>query len=198
MAKSQTLTKREIKERTEYYVDRLGDRSGRRAVGARALGVSLQYVEAWCDPTEPDVIPADKLMQLVIEAHFRELYIIDYGKIIDIYDDCEVLIGSANNAEIASFLADTHCGKIVMRPREVRWPTPEIKVSDEQLLRSRLRKTVSSGSVDKRQICRTLACDEYVLIDMQSELACSKFGRMPDPTGVEILESYKWLQEHAA
>lgn len=198
MAKLQTLTKREIKERTEYYVDRLGGRSGRRAIGARALGVSLQYVEAWCDPSEPDVIPADKLMQLVIEAHFRELYIIDYGKIIDIYDDCEVLIGSANNAEIASFLADTHCGRIVMRPREVRWPTPEIKMSDEQLLRSRLRKTVSSGSVDIRQICRTLGCDEYVLIDMQSELARSKFGRMPDPRGVEILESYKWLQEHAA
>lgn len=186
MAKLQTLTKREIKERTEYYVDRLGDRSGRRAIGARVLGVSLKLVEAWCDPSEPNVMPADKLMQLAIEAHFRELFISDYGKIIDIYDDCEVLIGSANNAEKASFLADTHCGRIVMRPREVRWPTPEIKMSDEQLLRSRLRKTVSSGSVDKRQICRTLGCDEYVLIDMQSELARSKFGRMPDPTGVEI------------
>lgn len=198
MAKLQKLTKRERKERTEYYVDRLGDRSGRRAIGARVLGVSLQYVEAWCDPSEPDVIPADKLMQLVIEAHFRELYIIDYGKIIDIYDDCEVLIGSANNAEIASFLADTHCGRIVMRPREVRWPTPEIKMSEEQLLRSRLRKVVASGKVDIKQICRELNCDEYALIDMQSEMALFKFSRMPERTHVEVLESYVWAKERAA
>ena len=198
MAKLQTLTKREIKERTEYYVDRLGDRSGRRAIGARILRVSLKSVEAWCDPSDPNLIPADKLMQLVIEAHFRQLNIINYGKIIDIYDDCEELIGSTNNAEEASFLADTHRGRIVMRPSRVGWPTPEMKMSEEQLLRSRLRKVVASGRIDAKQICRELNRDEYGLIDMQSELARTKFGRMPDPTGVEILESFKWLQEHAA
>ncbi|MCZ8158329.1 MAG: hypothetical protein O9256_00295 [Rhizobiaceae bacterium] len=198
MAKLLTLTKKEIKERTQYYVDRLGDRSGRRAIGARVLGVSLQYVEAWCDPSDPNVIPADKLMQLVIEAHFHELYIIDYGKIIDIYDDCEVLIGSANNAEKASFLADTHCGRLVMRPREVRWETPKIKMSEEQLLRSRLRKVVASGKVDIKQICRELNCDEYVLIDMQSEMTLFKFSRMPERTHVEVLESYVWAKERAA
>ena len=198
MAKLLTLTKKEIEDRTAYYVDSLGERSGRRAIAARILGVSLRSVDAWCAPSDPRVIPSEKLIQLVIEAHFRELYVVNHMKIIDIYDDCEELIGSTNRAADASFLADLHCGRMVMRPREGRWATPEIKVSEEQLLRSRLRKIVASGSVDKRQICRTLGCDEYVLIDMQSELARRKFGQMPDPTGVEILESYKWLQEHAA
>ncbi len=198
MAKLLTLTKKEIEDRTAYYVDSLGDRSGRRAIAARILGVSLRSIDAWCAPSDPRVIPADKLMQLVIEAHFRELYIVNHMKIIDIYDDCEELIGSTNRAADASFLADLHCGRSVMRPRGGRWATPEIKFLEEQLLRSRLRKIVASGSVDKRQICRTLGCDEYVLIDMQSEMARSKFGRMPDPMGVEILESYNWQQEHAA
>lgn len=198
MAKLQKLTKKEIEDRTAYYVDSLGDRSGRRAIAARTLGVSLRSIDAWCAPSDPRVIPADKLLQLVIEAHFRELYVVNHMKIIDIYDDCEELIGSTNRAADASFLADVHCGRIVMRPLGGRWATPEIKILGEQLLRSRLRKIVASGTVDKKQICRTLRCDEYVLIDMQSEMGRSKFGRMPDPTGVEILESYKWLQEHAA
>jgi len=198
MAKLLTLTKKEIEDRTAYYVDSLGDRSGRRAIAARILGVSLRSIDAWCAPSDPRVIPSGKLMQLVIEAHFRELYVVNHMKIIDIYDDCEELIGRTNRAVDASFLADLHCGRMVMRPRGGSWATPEIKVSEEQLLRSRLRKIVASGSVDKRQVCRTLGCDEYVLIDLQSELARRKFGQMPDPTGVEILESYKWLQEHAA
>jgi len=198
MVKLLTLTKKEIEDRTAYYVDSLGESSGRRAIAARILGVSLRSIDAWCAPSDPRLIPADKLMQLVIEAHFRELYVVNHMKIIDIYDDCEELIGSTNHAADASFLADVHCGRIVMRPPGGGWTTPEIKVLEEQLLRSRLRKIVASGKVDKRQICRTLGCDEYVLIDMQSEMGRSKFGRMPDPTGVKILESYKWLQEHAA
>jgi hypothetical protein len=195
MAKLLTLTKKEIEDRTAYYVDSLGDRSGRRAIAARILGVSLRSIDAWCAPSDPRVIPADKLMQLVIEAHVRELYVVNHQKIIDIYDDCDELIGSANRAPDASFLADVHCGRIVMRPPENGWRTPEILMSDEQLLRSRLRKTVASGKIDKRQICRTLGCDEYVLIDMQSEVGRHRFGRMPDRTGVEILESYVWAQD---
>lgn len=198
MATAPKLTRKEVEERTEYYFDRLGDRSGRRAIGARLLGASLKSVEAWCNPSDPNLIPADKLMQLVIEAHFRQLNIINYGKIIDIYDDCEELIGSTNNAEEASFLADTHRGRIVMRPSRVGWPTPEMKMSEEQLLRSRLRKVVASGRIDAKQICRELNCDEYGLIDMQSEMARFKFGRMPDPSGVEMLESYVWAKEQAA
>jgi hypothetical protein len=194
MAKLLTLTRKEIEERTAYYVESLGDRSGRRAVAARLLGVSLRAVDAWCAPSDPRVIPAEKLFQLVIEKHFRELYIVNHVKIIDIYDDCEELIGSANYAADASFLADVHCGRIVMRPLGGRWATPEITMSEDQLLRSRLRKIVASGKVDKRQICRTLGCDEYVLIDMQSEVGRSRFGPMPDRTGVEILESYIWSQ----
>ena len=190
MQKLLTLTKKEIEERTTYYVDKLGERSGRRAIAARILGVSLRSIDAWCAPSDPRVIPADKLMQLVIEGHFRELYVANYHKIIDIYDDCDDLIGSTNSAAEASFLADVHCGRIVMRPPGGRWATPEIVMSDDKILRSRLRRVVASGEIDTRQICKTLGCDEYVLIDMQSELNRYRFGQMPDRTGVEILESY--------
>lgn len=189
MAKLLTLTKKEIEDRTVYYVDSLGDRSGRRAIAARILGVSLRSIDAWCAPSDPRVIPADKLFQLVIEAHFRELYVVNHQKIIDIYDDCDDLIGSTNRASDASFLADVHCGRIVMRPTKFG-SAPEIVMSEEQILRSRLRRIVASGKVEKRQICRSLGCDEYILIDMQSEMGRGKYGRQPDRTGVEILESY--------
>lgn len=194
MAKLLTLTKKEIEERTVYYVDSLGERSGRRAIAARILGVSLRSVDAWCAPSDPRVIPADKLFQLVIEAHFCELYVVNHSKVIDIYDDCDDLIGSTNRVADASFLADVHCGRIVMRPTKSGLSTPEIIMSEEQILRSRLRKIVASGKIDRRQICRTLGCDEYVLIDMQSEIGRGRFGRTPDRTGVEILESYVWAQ----
>lgn len=189
MAKLLTLSKKEIEDRTLYYVDSLGDRSGRRAIAARALGVSLRSIDAYCAPSDHRVIPADKLFQLVIEAHFRELYVINHQKTIDIYDDCDELIGSTNRVPDALFLADAHCGRIAMRPPKYG-STPEIIISEEQILRSRLRRIVASGKVEKRQICRSLGCDEYVLIDMQSEMGRGKFGRMPDRVGVEILESY--------
>lgn len=199
MAKLLTLTKREIEERTVYYVDSLGERSGRRAIAARILGVSLRSIDAWCAPSDPRVIPADKLMQLVIEAHFRELYVINHQKIIDIYDDCDDLIGSTNRAADASFLADVHGGSIAMRPAKYGRLIPQIDMSQEQILRSRLRRIVASGKIDGRQICRTLGCDAYVLIDMQSEMCRGKFGQMPDRTGVEILESFVASQmEYAA
>ena len=200
MAKLLTLTKKEIEDRTAYYVDSLGDRSGRRAIAARSLGVSLRSIDAWCAPSDPRLIPADKLMQLVIEAHYRELYVANHAKIIDIYDDCDDLIGSTNRAADAAFLADVHCGRMTMRPPKYERFRSEIIMSEEQILRSRLRKIVASGKVDKRQICRTLGCDEYALVDMQSEMGRGKFGRMPDKIAVEILESYVWAQsgEHAA
>lgn len=189
MAKLLTLSKKEIEDRTLYYVDSLGDRSGRRAIAARALGVSLRSIDAYCAPSDPRIIPADKLLQLVIEAHFRELYVVNHTKIIDIYDDCDELIGSTNRATDAAFLADTHCGRIAMRPAKFG-STLEITMSEEQILRSRLRRIVASGKIDKRQICRSLGCDEYILVDMQSEICRGKYGRMPDRVGVEILESY--------
>ena len=77
-----------------------------------------------------------------------------------------------------------------MRPLGGRWSTPEIIMSQEQILRSRLRKVVASEKIDKKQICRTLGCDAYTLIDMQSEIGRYQFGKMPDRTAVEILESY--------
>lgn len=201
MAKLLTLSKKEIEDRTLYYVDSLGDRSGRRAIAARALGVSLRSIDAYCAPSDHRVIPADKLFQLVIEAHFRELYVINHQKTIDIYDDNDDLIGSTNRESDASFLADVHCGRLLMRRPEYVKSAPAIVMSDELKLRSRLRRIVASGKIDKRQICRTLGCDEYVLVDMQSELGRGKYGRMPDRTGVEILESYvrgQFEEEYAA
>ncbi|MGI0524024.1 hypothetical protein [Rhizobium giardinii] len=193
MAKLLTLSKKEILKRAAYYIDRLADNSGKRAVAARAVGVSMRAVDSWCEPADPRSIPADKLMQLVIEAHFKELYVVNHQKVIDIYDEDSELIGSANHAAHASFLADVHHGYITMRPPKYG-KTPEIIMSAEQLLRSRLRRIVASGKIDIRQVCRTLGCDEYVLIDMQSEMARPQYGRMPDRTGVEILESYIRLQ----
>lgn len=199
MAKLLTSSKKEIEARTLYYVDSLGERTGRRAIAARILGVSLRSVDAWCAPSDPRVIPADKLMHLVIEAHFRELYVVNHAKIIDIHDDSDDLIGSTNRVADASFLSDVHGGRMVLRPRENGWPSADIIMSEEQKLRSGLRKIVASGKIDTRQICRTLGCDEYILIDMQSEMGRSQFGRMPDRVGVEILESYIWSQgEYAA
>lgn len=198
MAKLLTLTKKEIEERTVYYVDSLGERSGRRAIAARILGVSLRSVDAWCAPSDPRIIPADKLMQLAIEAHFRELYVANHMKVIDIYDDCDDLIGSTNRAADATFLADVHCGRIAMRLTKRGLSTPEFIMSEEQILRSRLRRIVASGKIDKRPICRTLGCNEYVLIDMQSEIGRGRFGRTPDRVGIEILESYIWAQGDAA
>lgn len=189
MAKFLTLTKEEVLKRTLYYIEKLADNSGRRAVAARAAGVSLRAVESWCEPGDPRTIPADKLMQLVIEAHFHELRIGNSANVIDIYDDCDEVIGSTNVVADASFLADVHYGYISMRPSKYS-STPVITLSAEQLLRSRLRKIVASGKVDIRHICRTLGCDTYALIDMQSEIGRYQFGKMPDRTAVEILECY--------
>lgn len=86
-----------------------------------------------------------------------------------------------------------------MRPAKYGGLIPQIDMSQEQILRSRLRRIVASGKIDGRQICRTLGCDAYVLIDMQSEMSRGKFGQMPDRTGVEILESFVASQmEYAA
>ncbi len=63
-------------------------------------------------------------------------------------------------------------------------------MSDGQILRSRLRKIVASDRVDTRQSCRTLGCDDYLLIDLQSEIHRHQFGWMPYRAAIEILESY--------
>lgn len=195
MEKLLTLSKEEVLKRTLYYIDRLADNSGRRAVAARAVGVSLRAVESWCEPADPRLIPADKLFQLVVEAHYRELYVVNHQKIIDIYDDRDELVGSTNRESDASFLADVHCGRMMMRRPRYATSAPAIIMSEELKLRSRLRRIVASGKIDRRQICRTLGCDEYVLIDMQSEIGRHQFGRMPDRVGVEILESYVRSQQ---
>lgn len=190
MAKVLTLTKKEIEARTLYYIERLGAGAAGRDAAASVLGNTRRAIESWCEPADPRVIPADKLMSLVIEVHFRELYVSNHIKIIDIYDDCDDLIGCTNRAPDALFLADVHCGRIAQRLPKHEFTAWEIVLSEEQKLRSRLRKVVASGKIPVKQICRTLGCDEYVLIDMQSEVAQRCFGRMPNPMAVEILESF--------
>jgi hypothetical protein len=107
MARLLTLTKEEIEKRTVYYIGCLAENSGRRAVAARLLGgASLRTVDSWCGPSDPRVIPAERLMQLVIEAHFRELYVVNFQTIIDIYDDCDELIGSTNRPTDASLTSE--------------------------------------------------------------------------------------------
>lgn len=185
MAKVLTLTKKEIQERALYYIDTVGGRDA----AASVVGSTRRAVDSWCAEADPRTIPSEKLMALCLEAHFRALYVSNYIRIIDIYDNSDELIGCTNRASDAQFLADIHQGYITPRSR-TDGRTFEIVLTAEQRVRSRLRKIIAARQFDRVQICRTLGCDEYVLIDMQQEVARTRFGRMPNQTAVDILQTY--------
>jgi len=53
MAKMLTLTKKEIEDRTLYYIGRLSEHGDCRDSAAQDLEVSRRTVDGWCGPVDP-------------------------------------------------------------------------------------------------------------------------------------------------
>lgn len=114
---------------------------------------------------------------------------LNHTKIVDIYDADGEYLGATNCVREALFLADMHGGCIQRRPiKHARFAT-DIVVSEQQRVRSQLRKIVHSGKLTRKQICSVMDCDEYRLIDMISEVGRHNFGVRPDTFKVSLLET---------
>ncbi len=195
-----TLTKKEIEDRTLYYIGRLSEHGDCRDSAAQDLEVSRRTVDAWCGPADPRVIPPQKLLELITEVTFRDLYVLNHSKIVDIYDADNEFLGATNRVPEALFLADMHGGYIQRRPIKHARFASDIVISEQQCVRSQLRKIIHSGKIAKKQICSVVGCDEYRLIDMISEVGRHNFGIEPDRFKVALLETYVLAQveEYAA
>lgn len=200
MAKLLTLTKKELEDRTLYYIGRLSEHGDCRDGAAQDLEVSRRTVDGWCGPADPRVIPAQKLLELITEVTFHQLYVLNHLKIVDIYDADDEFLGATNRVPEALFLADMHGGYIQRRPiKHARFAT-DIVISEQQRVRSQLRKIIYSGKLSKKQICSVMGCDGYRLIDMISEVGRHNFGVQPDSFKVSLLETYirAQVEEYAA
>lgn len=136
------------------------------------------------------MIPSQKLLELITEVTFRDLSVLNYSKIVDIYDADGELLGATNRVPEALFLADMHGGYIQRRPIKYDRFATDIVISEQQRVRSQLRKIIHSGKLSKKQICSVMGCDEYRLIDMISEVGRHNFGVQPDGFKISLLETY--------
>lgn len=189
MALLQTTSKKEILEQITILLQDWGTPDVRRDFAALALGVSRRTVDGWCSPADPRQIPADKLMRLYVESAIRIASAVEEKYLIDVYDGDDDLILVTDDAPIASFIADTHGGRMAYRKRRQDWIYGE-----NAKLRSRLRRIVKADKIPSDIICGVLGCDSYGLITFQVE--SPRFRRTPSEHQIATLEDMepRWAE----
>lgn len=164
--KKPPFSKRAIEQQTQFYVSFLGDRSERRDIAAEVCDVSRRTIDAWCSSSDPRIISADNLFLLAMAAHERQKAIMDADKIYRVtggFGNTDI-IGEYRHLGIAQFVADT-CGHSVFRIDD-----RPVQLTEQQQLRSKLRKIYMSGKIQKWELVHMFARDEYELVLTMVEL----------------------------
>ncbi|KQQ61119.1 hypothetical protein ASF69_01470 [Rhizobium sp. Leaf311] len=158
-----SFTKRAIERWTVQLISTFGDRSERRAEAAEWLGVSARTVDAWCSASDARVISAELLMELAVGATINEAPILAADQIYDVVNDGEI-IASLRDVGHAAYIADLRGYEVVRRDGK------PVRMTEEQNVRSRLRKIIASGHMTLRQISDVTGGDEYAVVDKIVEL----------------------------
>ncbi|MGO8476280.1 hypothetical protein ACC739_30155 [Rhizobium ruizarguesonis] len=158
-----SFTKRAIERWTVQVISHFGDRSERRDDAANWVGVSTRTVDAWCSASDPRVISADMLMELAVGATINQASIMDADQIYDVVTDGEI-IASLRDVGHAAYIADLRGYEVVRRDGK------PVRMTEEQKVRSRLRKIIASGHLTLKQISDVTGGDEYAVVDKIVEL----------------------------
>ncbi|TAX58904.1 hypothetical protein ELI02_02060 [Rhizobium leguminosarum] len=144
-------------------ISHFGDRAERRDEAAEWVGVSARTVDAWCCASDPRVISADMLMELAVGATINQASIMEADKIYDVVNDGEI-ITSLRDVGHAAYIADLRGYEVVRRDGK------PVRMTEEQQVRSRLRKIIASGHLTLRQISQWVGGNEYAVVDRIMEV----------------------------
>lgn len=158
-----SFTKRAIELWTAQLVSHFGNRNERRDEAADYMEVSRRTIDAWCSASDPRVISAELLMELAIGATLGQGSILDADQIYDVMNDDEV-IGTFRDVGHAAYIADLRGYTVVRRDGR------EVQMTEEQRLRSKLRKIIASGHLTLREIAQWTGGDEYTVVDKIMEI----------------------------
>ncbi len=158
-----SFTKRAIERWAVELISHFGDRSERRGEAADWVGVSARTIDAWCSASDPRVISAELLMELAVGATISEASIMEADQIYDVVNGDEI-ITTLRDAGQAAYIADLRGYEVVRRDGK------PVRLTEEQQVRSRLRKIIASGHLTLRQISQWVGGDEYAVVDRIMEL----------------------------
>lgn len=158
-----SFTKRAIELWTVDLIKHFGNPSERRDAAADYLHVSRRTIDAWCSASDPRVISAEMLIELAIGATMGQVAIMKADETYDLICDDEVL-GSFGDVSHAAFIADLRGYDVVRKDGR------PVQMTDEQKLRSRLRRQIAAGYMSLNQLSDFIGGDEYAVVDKIIEL----------------------------
>lgn len=158
-----SFTKRAIELWTTQLVNQFGSRKERRDEAASWMEVSTRTIDAWCSAADPRVISAESLKELAVGATMGQGAILEADQIYDVVDDGD-LVDTFRDVGHAAYIADLRGYELVRRDGR------KVQMTDEQQLRSRLRKIIASGHLTLHQIAQWTGGDEYAVVDNIAEV----------------------------
>ncbi len=175
-----SFTKRSIELWTVQLVNHFGDRKERRDQAAGWMDVSARTIDAWCSASDPRVISAESLMELALGATIHQGSILESDQIYDVISDDEV-VASFRDAGHAAYIADLRSYKVVRRDGR------QLQMTEEQHVRSRLRKIIASGHLTLRQVSDIPNLTEQKILSFENLRKLSRFFNVVIPYG-EFIE----------
>lgn len=169
-----SFTKRGIEIWTTQLVNKFGDRNERRDNAAEWQGVSRRTIDAWCSASDPRVISAEMLMELAVGATIYQAPIIEADMIYDVVSDDGEIITTQRNIVHAAYVADLKGHQVLRRDGR------PLQMTEEQHIRSRLRKIIASGHLTLSQLSSWLCRDDYGVVDRIVELRSRKYPNVHD------------------
>lgn len=158
-----SFSKRAIELWAAQLISHFGNRNERRDEASDYMEVSRRTIDAWCSASDPRVISAEMLMELAIGATLCHGSIIKADEIYDVLDGDEI-IGTFKSVAHAAYIADLRGYTVVRRDGR------EVQMTEEQRLRSKLRKIIASGHLTLREIAQWTGGDEYAVVDKIMEI----------------------------
>lgn len=169
-----TFTKRGIEIWTTQLVNTFGDRAERRDEAAEWLDVSRRTIDAWCSASDPRVISAEMLMELAVGATIHQAPVIEVDMIYDVVSYDGEIITTQRDVGLAAYVADLRGYQVVRRDGR------PVQMTEEQHVRSRLRKIIASGHLTLSQLSGWLCRDDYGVVDRIVELRSRKYPTVHD------------------
>jgi hypothetical protein len=169
-----SFTKRAIEVWTTQLVNQFGDRSTRRASAAEWLDVTRRTIDAWCSASDPRVISAEMLMELAVGATIHQAPVVGADMIYDVVTEDGEIITTQRDVGLAAYVADLKGHQVLRRDGR------PLQMTEEQKVRSRLRRIIASGHLTLSQLSGWLCRDDYGVVDRIVELRSRKYPHVHD------------------
>lgn len=169
-----TFTKRGIEIWATQLVNQFGDRNTRRDRAAEWLDVSRRTIDAWCSASDPRVISAEMLMELAVGATIHQTPFLEADMIYDVVNEDGEIITTQRDIGHAAYVADLKGHQVLRRDGR------PLQMTEEQHIRSRLRKIIASGHLTLSQLSGWLCRDDYGVVDRIVELRSRKHPTVHD------------------